>query len=154
MGYVPHSRQLRGLSVDCASLYGMPHINARYERDDTDSNRLMAGAWCACCGKPANNSHHEPPRSKGRCFLLVTDWGRFVLKPALIALCGSGTIGCHGARHNGRLRIRWEWDSDENAEKWWSGYWLAHGYMPNSRRLFELGRYAFSMGGREWEVRL
>lgn len=147
------AKQLRGLSMDCASLYGMPHIRARYLRDDVDSNRLEEGAACACCGRMATNSHHEPPKGKGRNFLLETDMGMFVLKPALIALCGSGTTGCHGKRHNGLLRIRWEWFSEGNARKWWNGYWLSHGYRPNSQRLFELGSYVFEMNGTEWEVR-
>lgn len=153
MTYVPPREQLRGLSLECASLYGMPNVGTRYERDDTDSNRLEDGAVCARCGARATNSHHEPPRSKGRSFVLATKMGRFVLKPALIALCGSGTTGCHGLRHSGRLKIRWEWDSDEIAEKWWSGYWLSHGYHANSVRLFDLGKYVFSEGGREWELR-
>lgn len=154
MTFTPTMRQLKGLSYDVASLYGMPHLGAYYERDDTDSHKRDVNARCAVCGQRASNAHHEPPRSKGRIFLLDTEWGQFVLKPALFALCGTGTTGCHGKRHERRWTVRWEWDSDESAEKWWSGYWLAHGYHPHSKRLFELGRYVFSDGSDEWEVRL
>jgi len=152
MTFTPERSQLRGLSVETASLYGMPSIGCRYIRDDIRGTSIEDTARCACCGAPAANAHHEPPRSKGT-FLMATQMGTFVLYPALIALCGSGTQGCHGKRHNGRLRIRWEWDSDGNAEKWWSGFWLSHGYEPHSPRLFELGRYVFDLEGREMEVR-
>jgi len=154
MSYIPEAGKLRGLSYETASLYGMPHLGASYARDDVDSNRLEPGARCICCGKIARNSHHEPPKSKGRNFLLVTEWGQFVLKPALMSLCGSGTTGCHGRRHERRWTVRWEWDSDEIAEKWWSGYWLSHGYAPNSHKLFSLGRYVFEFDKGEKEVRL
>lgn len=156
MSYVPESRQLRGLSYEVASLYGMPHIGARYRSDNiNDTGLTERPATCAACGKVAMtmNRHHEPPKSKGRSFLLCTPMGQFVLKPALIALCGSGTTGCHGMRHSGLLSVRWEWDRDENAERWWNGHWLSHGYTPNSRNLFELGRYVLSGPGVEWEVR-
>lgn len=153
MSYTPPRERLRGLSTAYAGLYGMPCVGAYYERDDTDSNRLKHGAVCARCGAKAVNSHHEPPKSKGRSFLLATPMGQFVLKPALIALCGSGTTGCHGMRHSGLLRFRWEWDSDEIAEKWWDGWWLSHGYRPNSQSLFELGAYIAEENGKEWVIR-
>ena len=157
MSYVPEMAQLRGLSYETAKLYGMPHIGAHYSRDDVDAT-AWAGAYreCAACGKTGgpHSKHHEPPKGKGRIFLLCTPLGQFVLKPALIDLCGSGTTGCHGERHGGRLKIRWEWDSDEHEEKWWNGYWLSHGVAPHSRKLFDYGRYVFERAGREWEVRL
>lgn len=153
MSYIPESALLRGLPYERAQLYGMPNIGAKYLRDDVDSQMLLPGAVCAVCGRKAVNSHHEPPKSNGRSFLLRSRWGLFVLKPALIALCGSGTTGCHGRRHERRWSVRWEWDADGNAEKWWDGWWLSHGFAPNSRKLFELGRYVFS-DGAEWEVRL
>ena len=154
MSFIPQSKQLHGLSIETATLYGMPHLGAYYARDDTDSNRLRHWSVCACCGAKATNSHHEPPKGKGSNFLLIGEWGQFVLKPALIALCGSGTTGCHGMRHSGLLRIRWHWLTDENEEKWWSGYWLAHGYKPNDPKLFELGGYLFETDDEIWQVRL
>lgn len=153
---IPSMDQLRGLSYPAASLYGMPNLGAEYTREDVSATKLHRPPRCACCGTQSArgfSAHHEPPRSKGS-FVLRTEWGSFVLLPALIALCGSGTTGCHGMRHGGRLRIRWEWDSDEYAEKWWSGWTLSHYCAPHSPRLFKLGRYVFALDGIEWEVRL
>ena len=154
MSFVPDARQLKGLSYAKASLYGMPHLGCEYTADDVNRYRTLEGACCVVCGRPYPNAHHEPPKGVGRNFLLSTPMGQFVLKPALIALCGSGTTGCHGMRHNGQLKVRWEWYSDENAERWWDGYWLSHGYQPHSERLFELGRYVFEMDGTEREARI
>ena len=153
MSFVPDSRQLKGMSYAKASLYGMPHLGCEYTADDVNRYRAKEDSYCVVCGRPRPNAHHEPPKGVGRNFLLSTPMGQFVLKPALIALCGSGTTGCHGMRHNGKLSIRWEWDSDEIAEKWWNGHWLSHGYFPHSPKLFRLGRYVFSDGEKEWEVR-
>ena len=153
MSFVPDRSQLKGLSYQVASLYGMPHLGGEYWADGVDSYRRAEGSCCAVCGRPRPNVHHEPPKGKGRSFLLSTPMGQFVLKPALIALCGSGTTGCHGDRHAGKLKIRWEWDSDEYAEKWWNGHWLSHGIKPHDPRLFQLGRYVFEKEGKEWEVR-
>lgn len=152
MSFVPDARQLKGLSYPVASLYGMPHLGCEYLADDVNRYRALPESRCAVCGRPHPNAHHEPPRGKGRNFLLSTPMGQFVLKPALIALCGSGTTGCHGDRHGGRLKIRWEWDSDEYAEQWWDGTWLSK-YEPHSPRLFDLGRYVFERDGKEWEAR-
>lgn len=155
MSFVPEMSQLRGLTFEAASLFGMPNLGAVYLREDMSATS-MRESRCACCGTRSSHGwsvHHEPPRSKGT-FLLCTEWGRFVLLPALIVLCGSGTTGCHGKRHNGQLRIRWEWDLDEYAEKWWSGWILSHFCAPHSPRLFELGRYVFEMDGKSWEVKL
>jgi hypothetical protein len=85
---------------------------------------------------------------------LVTPIGQFVLKPALIDLCGSGTTGCHGERHNGKLKIRWEWDSPEYEEKWWSGYWLSRPYHDaHGKWLYQYGKYVFERNGQSWEYR-
>lgn len=147
--------QLRGLSYEKAKLYGMPHLGCVYA-----SGNIGATAWasgygaCACCGKPGKSGHsrhHEPPRSNGT-FLLVTEWGRFVLYPALMNLCGSGTTGCHGLRHQNRLKIRWEWDSDEFERKWWRGEFLK-AHPPHWAGLFDYGRYVFELDGKERELR-
>lgn len=162
MSFVPEMKQLRGLSYDVASLYGMPHINAVYRRADDIrlKTRWEGERICAVCGRtqaPSWSVHHEPPKSKGSgknpYFHLMTKMGAFPLKPALIGLCGSGTEGCHGDRHNGLLRIRWVWESDEIAEKWWNGHWLSHDFAPHSHRLFELGHYEFERGGMVKRVR-
>ena len=60
---------------------------------------------------------------------------------ALIALCGSGTTGCHGKRHVGKVEITWEWFDEADAERWWSGELLSHGYAPHDPMLYELGRW-------------
>ena len=133
--------QLSGLSVAKASLYGMPHLGCFYEGEGVNSHKREADALCTICGKPADNAHHEPPKGTAPLFVLKTGWGAFLLKPALIALCGSGTTGCHGDRHNGRYEFRWEWKSAEYAEKWWSGWFLAHGYDPHDPRLYEFGHW-------------
>lgn len=148
--------------------YGMPHVGCRYTRDDVAATALDDD-WvaCAACGATATNRHHEPPRGRhaaidphtGRkrpgALLLVTDWGRFVLKPALIALCGSGTTGCHAMRHNRDLEIWWEFDTEEDEEMWVSGYLLAHGMAPHSEALYGHGCWQFNdkKHGRRWEHR-
>ena len=77
-----------------------------------------------------------------------------MLLPALIDLCGSGTTGCHGDRHNGRLKIRWEWDTDENARKWWDGTYLSKPYHdPHGQWLYSHGCYVFERDGGEWRYR-
>lgn len=152
MSFVPDRSQLRGLSFEQASCFGMPHLGAFYARDDIHANRLEKGAVCACCGAIATNSHHEPQISLGggkKAFLLQTDNGSFKLKPALIALCGSGTTGCHGMRHNGMLSICWHWQNDEAAEAWFSGWALSHGYEPHSEKLYELGDWKLI---RRWKT--
>lgn len=151
MSYVPDSSLLCGLSVDAAECFGKPHVGASYLRDDARSNRLAEGAACPSCGKLAESSHHEPPLGMGganRSFLLRTPMGIHVLKPALIALCGHDNVtGCHGKRHQGKLPIRWRWDSDEHAERWWSGELLSR-LAPHDDALFELGRW--EIGGTPW----
>ena len=153
---VIQSNQLRGLSIDKARLYGMPHIGCRYTAKGLDATAFAAEhPRCACCGRTngSHNRHHEPPRSNGT-FRLETQKGTFELRPALIDLCGSGTTGCHGDRHNGRLRIRWEWDTAEAEHRWWSGYWLSQPeHEPNGQWLFKYGRYIFTRDGVSWEYR-
>lgn len=143
MSYVPDATQLRGLPYVVASCFGMPHVGAYYASSSVKSNRLQHGAECAVCAESATNSHHEPQLGLGgrnRDYLLNTPEGAFVLHPALIALCGMGNAsGCHGERHTGILRFKWEWDSDDYAEQWWSGYLLAHGFEPHDPALFQLG---------------
>lgn len=147
-GIRPDASQLRGLSYAKAKLCGMPHLGASYAGGGIERTRLGDGALCALCGRPATNAHHEPPRSNG-AFLLPTKWGMFVLKPALIALCGSGTTGCHGARHDRRVAFEWRWADADAEALWWSGYLLSHGYPPHSRRLLDLGGW-YAGSGDEW----
>lgn len=139
----------RGWSYDRASLCGMPHLGADYTADDVRRYR-RTGELCALCGRRATNTHHSPDR---RVFDLRTEYGIFVLKPALFALCGSGTTGCHGLIEANRIKVRWEWDTQEFADAWWSGWTLAHGMPAHSPKLFGQGCYVLSHGKKETEVR-
>lgn len=153
--------QLRGLPYETAKLYGMPHIGAWYKSENVKDVGHPDYAECAVCGRPASNVHHEPPRGRSSCidpetqekvpgsFLLATPRGKFVLLPALICLCGTGTMGCHGERHSGIIDIRWEWDSEEDERKWWDGWWLSRGMKPNGDWLWDHGYYVFARDGKE-----
>ena len=157
--------QLRGLSYKTVKLFGMPHIGAWYNSENVKDYDHDEYVPCACCGRPASNVHHEPPRGKSSCidpktgkkipgsFLLATPMGKFVLLPALICLCGTGTTGCHGDRTANRTKIRWEWDSEDDERKWWDGTFLKTGLSPNGAWLWDHGRYVFSRDGVEWEYR-
>lgn len=142
--------QLRGLPIEEAQKFGMPHIGCFYEGESVKSHRREEGAACCVCGASASNAHHDPPLGMGgknRSFLLETPMGKHVLKPALFAVCGSGTTGCHDGFHGGsRYKARWVWESPEYGELWWSGYWLSHGIDPHSPVLYELGHWEISDG--------
>lgn len=154
---VPTREQLRGLSYEKASLYGMPHIGCKYRTRYEIASTAFEGRTrkCACCGRVGgvHSRHHEPPRANGH-YMLATGHGTFQLRPALIDLCGSGTMGCHGDRHNGRLSIRWEWDSEENEKNWWNGYMLSlPGHEPHGKWLYAYGHYVFDHDGKTWQHR-
>lgn len=135
----PQANQLSGLSYRVAELYGKPHIQAHYKNANVKSNTLDEDACCVICGARATNSHHTPPLSKGRTFLLRTYWGQFILKPALFAVCGSGTTGCHNDFHGGaRYRPEWVWYEDEYAEMWWDGTFLRR-HAPHGDWLYNYG---------------
>lgn len=177
---------MRGVHIgrDVAVNYGMPHLGCRYTRDDVRATAFVENeeGWtpCAVCGRPAENRHHLPPRSTSSCvdevgkrhpgsILLPTRYGQYVLKPALVALCGSGTTGCHGKVHNRDIDIHWEFDTKEYEELWLQGWFLAHGIdgylktkdgllfmkplVPHSRELYKIGRWVITVGGRTWEIR-
>lgn len=70
-------------------------------------SRDMTGTCCVVCGRFGTNKHHEPPKGTG---------GERAWRGSLVSLCGSGTTGCHGRRHAGDLKLRfnetddrWEW---------------------------------------------
>lgn len=136
------SKILHGTSYEMASCMGMPHLGARYLGDSVRKTKLLFNAKCAFCGGTVGSIHHEPPVGPGgamRGWTLRTERGIFVLKPALIALCGSGTTGCHGRRHAGELRFEWRWLNDDAESRWWDGWWLSHGVAPHDERLYQLG---------------
>lgn len=157
MTYTPTTQQLRGLPVEVAECYGKPHIRAHYDGAGVKSHKLDEGATCATCPRLATNVHHCPPISKGKTFLLRSEWGAFDLKPALFALCGSGTTGCHNGFHGGaRFKAVWVWDTDEFAKRWWSGWLLSHGIEPHSEQLYDMGSWKITdrLLGSRFEVRL
>lgn len=133
---------LNGLSAEWASLYGLPHLGARYRNTDVNSHGRLPGAICAVCGGIATDVHHWPPKSKGRTFAMRTPKGIFLLKPSLFALCHR----CHMLYHGdvGRapaLNTWWEWNDMESALSWYSGELLSHGMHPHSGELFRLGTW-------------
>lgn len=80
-------------------------------REDAASWPDMLGELCIVCGRhrgyetPYGGTHHMPPVGTGK----RGEW-----QGARLALCGSGTTGCHGLYHAGRLRLRciegvWHW---------------------------------------------
>lgn len=148
---------LDGVPYEVAKCFGMPHVGAFYSSSSVHSHKREEDARCAVCKAMATNAHHEPPKGMGgkyRRFLLCTPMGQFVLKPALIALCGSGTTGCHGDRHNGNFKIRWEWDEEQFEENWWNGHFLSHGFKPHDKRLYSMGRWVVTFrDGTKFEIR-
>jgi 5-methylcytosine-specific restriction endonuclease McrA len=136
---------------ETVNLYAAPHINAEYYRDEISATKWMGDyPQCAVCGR-TNGSfavHHEPPRSKGS-LILCTPMGKFVIKPTLILLCKE----CHEKRHDGRLSFRWEWNTQEDEEKFWNGDFFSHEMFWDHSRLFkEHGRLVVSTDGKEWAL--
>lgn len=137
--YIPTVEQLQGYSIENAECLGKPHIGARYLFSGRiDRYILEYNATCAVCGRPATNVHHQPFRSKGKGIII----GGKLLRPSLIALCGSGTTGCHGKVHNGKLKIRWVWIDESIAERWWDGSLFSR-FPPHSERVYEYGYWDF-----------
>lgn len=163
MSYTPPSMLLHGVPLAVAECYGKPHIGARYRVKGFDygrkaalraahSHELIEGARCACCGRIATNAHHYPPL--GTAITFEHPSGE-VLRPSLIAVCGSGTTGCHNGWHGGaRFRALWRWDSDEFARAWWEGD-LLEAEGAHSPSLYSFGCWEFYdvEQGRIWQVR-
>jgi hypothetical protein len=144
-GYIPESSVLRGLTVSSAQKFGMPNVGAFYTGRGVHTNRLEEGATCAICGAMATNSHHEPQLGMGCRNASFRLHGR-VLTPALIALCGSGSTGCHGRVHSGSYRIEWEWDDPETEAAWFDGRMPEEAYR-HDKRMFWFGHWAVYAGG-------
>lgn len=121
---------LHGWSKDKAELMGLPHIGARY----IGRRHELVQSYCTVCGRPATNAHHVVPIRCGHTFKLKD----YELKSPLIALCGSGTTGCHGRFHSGALVARWHWLDDRYEDAWWSGE-LLDKYGPHSIDLHRFG---------------
>ena len=150
MSYRPPDTVTRGWPYPAVECYGKPHVGCSYGGRSVNSHRLVDDATCAVCGRMATNAHHWPP--KGTC-PTFRHRGK-ELRPALIALCGSGTTGCHGDWHKGRYKALWRWDSDEYAEAWWEGTLLDE-LGAHSRALYLFGCWEFYdvRGARIWTFR-
>ncbi len=135
------ARQLRGLPMERAELYGKPHLGARY----TGKGRYeLTRPRCCVCGRRATNCHHVAHRSWGVEFPLVTPNGTWSLRSPLFALCGSGTTGCHNGFHGGAtLRAEWRWRSETYEEAWWTGR-LLQVHEPHSPELYDYGYWAIT----------
>lgn len=151
-GYIPPASLLRGLSVSTAQKFGMPNAGAHYEGRGVRSNRLDEDARCAFCRRPATNAHHVPAVGMGARNAKFSLHG-YALRPALIALCGSGTTGCHGECHSGRMRIEWVWDREKYARDWWSGDLLRE-FGPGSPMLYDYGHWELWRDGAGKVLRL
>lgn len=141
------SATLRGKSVERARLYGMPHVGAKYTCAGTKSYERYLDI-CPVCGRPAVNTHHEPPRGIGGGGYLAL--AGIALRPALIALCRE----CHEKRHAHELTFTWEWDDDIFEEMWSTGF-LLEDYEPHDEALYEFGCWAVYKDGKKIrEIRL
>ena len=163
MSYIPDSKLLHGLPLSVAECYGKPNFGAFYRVSEfaderkaalraAHSHQLTDGAACICCGRPATNAHHYPPL--GTCATFRRDDG-VRLRPALFAVCGSGTTGCHNGWHGGaRFKALWRWDSDEYARDWWERTLLQdEGAHSPSLYLFGCWELYDMEQGRIWQVR-
>ena len=152
--------QLCGIAYPLAECYGKPHYMAHYLGKNptlasVDKYELDDDAVCICCGARATNSHHSPPKGIRRVFNLRTDRGSFLLRPSLLAVCGSGTTGCHGKFHSGLLKVQWIWDEEGFLNGWWSGS-IPESYEIHSSDLYTCGfwRITDSAGDVVREVRV
>lgn len=131
----PTARQLHGWSLDDAECMGKPGFGAQYTSKSGLARYARTAMCCTICGREAISTHHQPYR---QTFEMVTPNGIWTLRPALIALCGTGTMGCHGDVEHNRIRIRWKWFTEEAETRWWNGELLAE-YGPESVQLYRYG---------------
>lgn len=139
----PDATQLHGFTLQDAECFGKPHLGAKYtDKEGTSLTRYARFSnLCAVCGRDPLNTHHQPRRE---FFTLRANGREWRLRPALFAVCGTGTFGCHGKIEHNQIRVRWEWDSEENAEKWWSGELLEQ-FGPHSLELYRFGCWVFTL---------
>lgn len=148
----PSREQLHGLAHPVAECFGKPHWQARYlsaepTKPSVDRYALEEDACCIVCGKRATNSHHNPRKGVMRIFPMGTERGLWLLRPALLAVCGSGTAGCHRAIHEGLLKIEWAWDHEGFEDAWWDGS-LLESSKPHSASLYECGFWRITSDGK------
>ena len=133
-------------------LYGLPHIHCHYEGKGVNTHKLDEDAACICCGRIATNAHHYPPKGTAP----VRHRHGYELRPALFAVCGSGTTGCHNGWHGGaQYTAEWIWDSPEDALRWEDGTYLEQ-CGPHNPQLYLHGYWVITdkKQGFSWEVRL
>ena len=150
MAYTPSASLLHGVPLHVAECYGKPHISCSYIGESVNKTKVDDGALCVCCGALATNAHHYPPKRTSPTFKLRT----LKLKPALFAVCGSGTTGCHDEWHGGaRYKALWRWDCDDAAREWWEGGFC--GLAPHDPMLYVFGCWELydMKSGRIWQVR-
>lgn len=70
-------------------------------RDNLMGRPSVVSDRCAVCGRYASNLHHVVQKGMGG---VSRDVERRIPK---VALCGSGTTGCHGLVHERRLHLNW-----------------------------------------------
>lgn len=66
-----------------------PRPAARIKDSDALARARALYRTCAACGAPAGGIHHIIPRGEGGDDDVAN----------MVALCGHGTMGCHGAHH-------------------------------------------------------
>jgi len=139
------SKQLHGFSLEDAECFGKPHLGARYVSKDPERLgsyvRDFGTDRCSICFHAATNTHHQPYR---QTFTLTSYNGMWKLRPALIALCGSGTTGCHGRIEHNEIKVRWKWDEERYQDQWWNGQLLRE-YGPHSIELYRFGCWEITM---------
>ena len=95
-----------GIGADRFELLGKPSLGAYYARADYRSHRLLDGARCVICGRPATDAHHVVPRSTTKGVEVSTPHGPRKLLSPLFALCRD----CHRDIHDrARYRVVWVW---------------------------------------------
>lgn len=130
---------------------GMPCLGAEYTDSASDRHRLLEGAVCPVCGRPATDCHHQPPKGMGGGSARETVAGLDgpLVRPALIGLCH----GCHMRHHQRRdIEIRWDWDSDIVRWLFEDGDLAPEVYAEPSP-LWKAGRWTFETPDGSFSVR-
>jgi len=68
-----------------------PKQGPRVKDRDALTRARHAGDECVACGRPPSNVHHFVPKA--------APWLGDDVDANLVLLCGTGTVGCHGALH-------------------------------------------------------
>lgn len=133
---------------------GMPCLGAGYLDPYSDRHRLLDGATCPVCGKPATDSHHQPPKGMGggssRETVPGPDVDGHLVRPGLVALCHV----CHMRLHQrNEVSVKWRWDSPQLQWLYEDGD-LAPEFYDEPDRLWALGCWEFHTTDKAFTVRL